>query len=83
MALRFFRGQARANGVSARRPGADRGSSAGDTRYDAFISYSHAVDGKLAPALHRGLHRLARPWYRMRALHVFRDQTSLTVTPAL
>jgi WD40 repeat protein len=50
---------------------------------DAFVSYSHAADGKLAPALQRALHRLARPWYRMRALNVFRDKTSLAVTPAL
>src|SRR3954453_13064245 len=51
--------------------------------YDAFISYSHAADGELAPALQRGLQRLARPWNRKRALEVFRDQTGLGVTPAL
>lgn len=45
--------------------------------YDAFISYSHAADGRLAPALQRALHRFAKPWYRKRALHVFRDETSL------
>lgn len=47
-------------------------------RYDAFISYSRRADGELAPALQR----LARPWNRMRALEVFRDQTGLAVTPA-
>jgi WD40 repeat protein len=52
-------------------------------RYRAFISYSHAVDGQLAPALQRGLHRLAKPWYRPPPWRVFRDQTSLTATPAL
>ena len=52
-------------------------------RYDAFISYSHAVDGTLAPRLQSGLHRFAKPWYRVRALHVFRDQTSLTASPDL
>ena len=51
--------------------------------YDAFISYSHAADGELAPALQRGLQRLARPWHRKRALEVFRDQTGLSVSPAL
>ena len=30
-------------------------------RYDAFLSYSHAADGKLAPALQRALHRFAKP----------------------
>ncbi|HZM81697.1 MAG TPA: TIR domain-containing protein [Candidatus Limnocylindrales bacterium] len=52
-------------------------------RYDAFISYSHAADGELAPSVQRGLQRLARPWHRRRALEVFRDQTGLAVTPAL
>lgn len=51
--------------------------------YKAFISYSHAADGKLAPALHRALHRFARPWYRRRALRVFRDTTNLSVRPGL
>jgi hypothetical protein len=52
--------------------------------YRAFISYSHAAeDGKLAPALQSALHRFAKPWYRLRALDVFRDETSLSVTPAL
>ncbi|CAH2396482.1 hypothetical protein [Mesorhizobium escarrei] len=52
-------------------------------RHDAFISYSHAVDGKLAAALERGLEKLAKPLLKLRALDVFRDQTSLTASPAL
>ena len=36
--------------------------------YDAFISYSHAVDGRLAPALQSALQRFSKPWYRLRAL---------------
>lgn len=48
--------------------------------YDAFISYSHAADGKLAPAVQHALHKLAKPWYRMRALKVFRDETSLSAS---
>jgi WD40 repeat protein len=51
--------------------------------FDGFISYSHAADGRLAPAVQRGLHRLAKPWHRRRALYIFRDQTGLSVTPAL
>lgn len=51
--------------------------------YDAFISYSHSADGKLAPAVQDGLQRLARPWYRRRALRVFRDETGLSVNPHL
>ena len=52
-------------------------------KYDAFISYSHAADGSLAPALQSGLHRLARPWYALRALRVYRDETNLAVQPDL
>lgn len=52
-------------------------------RYDAFISYSHAADGRLAPALQRALQRLAKPWYRRRSLEVFRDETGLSVDPHL
>jgi len=51
--------------------------------YSAFISYSHAVDGKLAPSLQRGLHRFAKRWYRLRALRVFRDEASLSTNPGL
>jgi WD40 repeat protein len=51
--------------------------------YDAFFSYSHAADGRLAPALQSGLQRFAKPWYRPRALHVFRDETGLATNPHL
>lgn len=51
--------------------------------YDAFISYSHTADGRLAAALQSALHAFAKPWYKRRALHVFRDQTNLAVNPAL
>jgi MTH538 TIR-like domain (DUF1863) len=51
--------------------------------YDAFISYSHATDGQLAPALQRGLQRLAKPWNRRRALNIFRDETGLSTNPHL
>src|SRR4051812_40280958 len=49
----------------------------------AFLSYSHAADGKLAPALQSGLHGFARPWFRLRALRVFRDEASLSANPGL
>src|ERR1700688_214352 len=51
--------------------------------YSAFISYSHTADATLAAALQSALHSFARPWYKLRALHVFRDQTNLAVNPAL
>jgi WD40 repeat protein len=51
--------------------------------YNAFISYSHTADGTLAAALQSALHSFARPWYKLRALHIFRDQTNLAVNPGL
>lgn len=51
--------------------------------HDAFISYSHAADGALAPAVEAGLEHLAKPLLKLRAINVFRDQTSLSASPAL
>jgi tetratricopeptide (TPR) repeat protein len=51
--------------------------------YDAFISYSHALDKPVAAALQTAVQRLGKPWYRRRALRVFRDDTSLSATPHL
>jgi tetratricopeptide (TPR) repeat protein len=51
--------------------------------YDAFISYSHAKDKPVAAALQTAIQRLGKPWYRRRALRLFRDDTSLSATPHL
>src|SRR5215472_2463066 len=51
--------------------------------YDAFISYSHAKDKPVATALQSVVQKLGKPWYRRRALRVFRDDTSLSATPHL
>jgi len=51
--------------------------------YDAFISYSHAKDKPIAAELQSAVQRLGKPWYRRRALRVFRDDTSLSATPSL
>ncbi len=51
--------------------------------YNGFISYSHAGDGRLAPALQKGLQRLAKRWNSRRALRVFRDETGLSTNPHL
>ncbi|MEU4446958.1 TIR domain-containing protein [Actinosynnema sp. NPDC050801] len=53
------------------------------TSYDAFLSYSHAADDRLAPAVEVGLHRLAKRWNQLRALRVFRDRTNLAANPDL
>jgi hypothetical protein len=51
--------------------------------YDAFVSYSHAKDKPIAAALQSSIQTLGKPWYRLRALRVFRDDTSLSATPHL
>src|SRR6266480_3020769 len=51
--------------------------------YDAFISYSHAKDKPIAAALQSVVQKLGKPWYKRRALRVFRDDTSLSATPRL
>ena len=51
--------------------------------YDAFISYSHAKDKPIAQELQAVMQTLGKPWYRLRALQVFRDDTSLSATPEL
>ncbi len=51
--------------------------------YDAFISYSHAKDKAIAASLQSVVQQLGKPWYRRRALRVFRDDTSLSATPHL
>ncbi|MEV8312218.1 TIR domain-containing protein [Streptomyces flavidovirens] len=55
----------------------------GPSQYDVFISYSHALDGKLAPEVQTGLQQFAKPWYKPRALRVFRDNTNLSASPSL
>ena len=49
--------------------------------YDAFVSYSHVKDKPVAAALQSVIQRLGKPWYRRRALRLFRDDTSLSATP--
>jgi WD40 repeat protein len=51
--------------------------------YNAFISYSHAVDGKLAYAIKSSLEKYAKPWYKIRNLNIFYDEESLSVSPQL
>lgn len=67
------------------RTGLDRGPvpKVAPAAFDAFLSYSTALDGRLAPALQHGIERYAKPWYKLRACRVFRDTTNLNVSPDL
>ena len=60
-----------------------RDDTGGDAVYDAFISYNQASDRPLAIAVQTGLQQFAKPWYRRRALRVFRDESSLSAMPGL
>jgi tetratricopeptide (TPR) repeat protein len=51
--------------------------------YDAFISYSHALDKPIASALQSVIQTLGKPWWRRRMSRVFRDDTSLSASPHL
>lgn len=52
-------------------------------KYKAFISYSHAADERLAPALQSALQQFAKPFYQLRAINIFRDKTTLQLTDKL
>jgi len=54
---------------------------AGDAFFAAFTTPWLALDAALA--MQQALHRFAKPWYWMRALRVFRDQTNLSANPGL
>ena len=55
----------------------------GQVRFDGFISYSHTADELLAPRLQAALQTFAKPWWKRRAVRVFRDQSSLSANPHL
>ena len=47
-------------------------------RYKAFISYSKDTDSKLASEIQSALQNIAKPWYKLRSIRVFRDETGLS-----
>ncbi len=61
----------------------DSGAVVAAMAYDGFISYSHAADDLLAPRLQAGLQRFAKPWWKRRAVRIFRDESSLSANPHL
>ncbi|MEJ2866332.1 TIR domain-containing protein [Actinomycetospora sp. OC33-EN08] len=68
---------------SAPDPARSRPPSTNSPAVDAFISYSHASDREFAPAIHRALERIGKPWYRRRARTIYLDATGLEVTDKL
>jgi hypothetical protein len=74
------------SGIPGRVLAAERGPNrSGDDqiRYEAFLSYSHHDNRGVAVALQQGMEGFAKPWYRLRAMRVFRDDASLSANPDL
>jgi hypothetical protein len=51
--------------------------------FDAFISYSRRASTTLATDLQVAVEKFAKPWNRLRAVRVFRDDASMSANPAL
>ncbi|MBK7822367.1 MAG: hypothetical protein IPJ61_15225 [Tessaracoccus sp.] len=52
-------------------------------QFQAFISYARSTSTPLATALQSAVERFAKPWYRLRATRIFRDDTSMSANTAL
>jgi len=50
---------------------------------DLFFSYAHGTHRQLTDLLYTRLRRLGRPWYRLQALRIFRDTSTLPATESL
>ena len=55
---------------------------AGD-RFHVFISYARVASSELALDVQTGLERFAKPWNKLRAVRVFRDDASMSANTAL
>jgi len=52
--------------------------------FDAFMSYRHdARQTAITRGLQQALHRFAKPWHRLRAVRLYRDETNLGARPDL
>ena len=47
-----------------------------DLKYNAFVSYSHDSDARLASSLQSSLSRFAKPWYRLRTMRIMECQST-------
>lgn len=54
-----------------------------DQSYHAFLSYSHKADRVFARRFQLSLQRFATPFYALRSLRVFRDESNLSADPDL
>ena len=52
-------------------------------QWDAFISYARSASTLEAQRLQTAIQTFAKPWYRLRAVRIFRDDSSMSANPAL
>ncbi len=52
-------------------------------RYNAFISYNHTASKTFASVFQNAIQKFSKPWYRLRAARLFRDEASLHLTSEL
>ena len=52
-------------------------------KYDAFLSYPHKSGMRLSIKVQEALQLIAKPWFKSKALNIFRDETNLSTSPHL
>ena len=52
-------------------------------QWDAFISYARSASTLEAVSLQTAIQTFAKPWHRLRAVRIFRDDSSMSANPAL
>jgi hypothetical protein len=52
-------------------------------RYNAFISYSRSASASVAKSVQIGIERYAKPWNKVRAAYIFRDDSNMSANPGL
>lgn len=52
-------------------------------QWDAFISYARSASTLEAQRLQTAIQTFAKPWYRLRMVRIFRDDSSMSANPAL
>lgn len=52
-------------------------------QWDAFISYARSASTLEAQGLQTAIQTFAKPWHRLRAVRIFRDDSSMSANPGL
>jgi flagellar biosynthesis chaperone FliJ len=52
-------------------------------KYHAFISYRQATESDVAEKLEKALQQYAKPWHKLRAMNIYRDNDDQNLSPNL